>query len=407
VTAGAVVSDQVVEASLATGTSAGLLDSNDHAQSMFKHAIVKNYIPPFLAMTGSTSEGRRVVVMDGFAGRGRYADRSPGSAELILQAIQKLRDSRTVAAFFAETDSENFQALESVVGEYARKGLRAWALRGAAEDHLAGVVAVAQGLPLFLFLDPCGAMLPFMQLARVLGANRRASRPPTEVLLNFSAEFTRRTAGQLVKGQNDTGGANRMDRTCGGPWWRQAALDAYQASHKENFEPTAEAVVSAYAQKLAKASNMYQVTVPVRRRLRLQPVYHLVFLTRSEYGIWVFADALGKARRDWLTATGTLDDDSGPQPALPGLTKSDDMKYLIDTERSRAQKIVEGNLLRIAQQNRRPFKLVNHANAVFGDAYGIATDASVLAAVRALETSGRLVTIQQGNRIRDRIVGPA
>lgn len=94
---------------------------------MFKHAIIKNYMPPFLAMTGSTSDGRRVVVMDGFAGRGRYADRTPGSAELILQAIQKLRDSRTVAAFFAEINSENYQALESVIGEYARKGLRAWA----------------------------------------------------------------------------------------------------------------------------------------------------------------------------------------------------------------------------------------------------------------------------------------
>ena len=73
---------------MATGTSAGLLDSNDHAQSMFKHAIIKNYMPPFLAMTGSTSDRRRVVVMDGFAGRGRYADGSPGSAE-----IQTLRDS--------------------------------------------------------------------------------------------------------------------------------------------------------------------------------------------------------------------------------------------------------------------------------------------------------------------------
>jgi hypothetical protein len=125
-------------------------------------------------------------------------------------------------------------------------------------------------------------MLPFRQIARVLGVDRRGNRPPTEVLLNFSAEFTRRTAGQLVKGQTDTAGANRMDKTCGGPWWRQTAMDAYQASHKENFEPTAEAVVRAYAQKLAGASNMRQVTVPVRRRLRLQPVYHLVFLTRSE-----------------------------------------------------------------------------------------------------------------------------
>jgi three-Cys-motif partner protein len=396
-----------LEASLATGTSAGLLDSNDHAQSIFKHAIIRNYLPPFLAMTGSTSDGRRLVVMDGFAGRGRYADGSPGSAELILRAVEKLKESRRVSTFFAETDPDNYRALASVVSEYAVKGLTARALHGPAEMHLASVVAAAQGIPLFLFLDPCGAMLPFMQLARMLGADRRGKRPPTEVLLNFSAEFTRRTAGQIVKGQNDTAGANRMDKTCGGPWWRRTAVEAYRASHRGNFEPTAEAVVGAYAQRLANASGMRQVTVPVRRRLRLQPVYHLVFLTRSEYGIWVFADALGKARRDWLKATGTLDDDSGPQPALPGLSKSDDMQYLIDKEQSRAQKIVEENLRNLARPGVHPFKLVNRASTVFGDAYGIAIDATIFAAVRALEESGELATVQPASRIRDRVVGPA
>jgi len=176
---------------------------------------------------------------------------------------------------------------------------------------------------------------------------------------------------------------------------------------REPPEEAADTSLRAYAQKLARASGMRQVTVPVRRRLRLQPVYHLVFLTRSEYGIWVFADALGKARQDWLKATGTLDDDSGPQLALPGLSKSDDMQYLIHTEKSRAQKIVEDNLRNLAQPGIQPFKLVNHASAVFGDAYGIATDATVFAAVLALEQSGKLVTVQKGNRIRDRIVRPA
>lgn len=94
-----------MEANLATGTAAGLLDSSDHAQSIFKHAIIRRYVLPFLAMTGSTSDEGRAVVMDGFAGRGRYADGTPGSAELIMQAVRGLHGSRTVAAFFAETES--------------------------------------------------------------------------------------------------------------------------------------------------------------------------------------------------------------------------------------------------------------------------------------------------------------
>ena len=395
-----------LEASLATGTSAGLLDSNDHAQSIFKHAIIKHYLSPFLAMAGSTSDGRRLVVMDGFAGRGRYANGSPGSAELILRAVEKLRESRTVSTFFAETDLDNYRALASVVGEYTAKGLAARALYGPAEMHLATVVAAAQGVPLFLFLDPCGAMLPFSPLAEILRAPRRATRPPTELLLNFSAEFTRRTTGQLVKGQVDTAGVRRMDVTCGTMRWREAAMNAHRASRDGTFELAAEAVVGGYARQLGRAAGMFHVTVPVRRRLRLQPVYHLIFLTRSQYGIWVFADALGKARQEWLRATGRLDD-SGPQLALPGLSKEEDMQYLVDSEKDRAQQIIEQNLRELTRPGLPPVRLVDHTISVFGKAYGIATDATVSAAIRALEARRELVTLSSSRQVRQYTVGPA
>jgi len=222
-----------------------------------------------------------------------------------MRAVQRLQGSRTVSAFFAETDPSNYRKLNAVVSEYAASGLSATALSGSAEEHLDTVVAAARGGPLFLFLDPCGALLPFLRLARVIGAERR---------------------------------------------------DA------------------------------------------------LVFLTRSQYGIWVFADALGKARQDWLRATGRLDDDSDAQPALPGMSRSEDMQQLIDSEKARAQEIIEDNLRCLLRPG--PFKLVNQARQVFGDAYGIATDAAVSAAVRALEASRQLVTIQPSTRIRDRVIGP-
>ena len=361
-------------------------------------------MPPFLAMTGSTSDKGRVVVMDGFAGRGRYPDGSPGSAELIMRAVRRLQGSRTVAAFFAETDPGTYRELDAVVREYAAAGLPATALPGSADEHLDTVVAAARGVPLFLFLDPCGALLPFSRLVQVIGAERRAVRPPTEVLLNFSADLTRRTAGQLAAGRTGEAGVTRMDVTCGGTWWRETAMDAYRSSPKGNFEPAAEAVVSGYAARLARTGRMLQVTVPVRRRLRYQPVYHLVFLTRSQYGIWVFADALGKARQDWLQATGRLDDDADVQDALPGMSRSEDMRQLIDGEKARAQEIIEANLLSLVRPG--PFKLVDQARQVFGDAYGVATDSVVATAVRALEASRQLVTIRPSSRIRDRVIGP-
>lgn len=390
---------------MAVGTRSGLLDSSDHAQSVLKLAIIKRYMPPFLAMTGSTSDQGRLVVMDGFAGRGRYNDGTPGSAELIMQAVQSLQGSRTVATYFAETNPGNYRNLQAVVSEYAGLGLLASALAGSADEQLDAVVGAAEGVPMFLLLDPCGALLPFSRLVRVFSSQRPAVRPPTEALLNFSADFTRRTAGQLAAGRTREAGVTRMDVTCGGPWWRDTAMEAYRASPVSNFETAAEAVVREYAGRLARAGRTLHVTVPVRRRLHHQPVYHLVFLTRSQYGIWVFADALGKARQDWLRSIGRLDDDADSQGTLPGMSRSDDMQQLIVGEKTRAQALIESNLRNLIRAG--PIKLVGQVKQVFGDAYGIATDSSVAAALKALEARRELVTVRPARRLRDRVVGPA
>jgi three-Cys-motif partner protein len=205
------------ESAVATGTSGGLLDdSNRHAQSVFKHEILRRYMPPFVAMLGSYSAGKRVVVLDGFAGRGRYSDGTPASAELILQAVEGLRQSRQVSAFFVEKSEKDHRALRAVVDEYVARGLLATALPGAVDEHLEAVVAAATGIPLFLFLDPCGAGLPFTQLAAVLTGPRRHVRPQTELLLNFSADLSRRAAGALNARQVSHPIIRLMDETCGG-----------------------------------------------------------------------------------------------------------------------------------------------------------------------------------------------
>ncbi|MGQ0773734.1 MAG: hypothetical protein ACT4NY_04840 [Pseudonocardiales bacterium] len=45
------------------------------AQAVFKHGILSRYPTVFASKTGVT--GRRVVLLDGYAGRGQYEDGSP------------------------------------------------------------------------------------------------------------------------------------------------------------------------------------------------------------------------------------------------------------------------------------------------------------------------------------------
>ena len=96
--------------------------------------------------------------------------------------------------FFREKDPKSYAALKPVVDEYKARGIQAEASPSEVTSGLNRVLNAAEGLPLFLFLDPCGLGIPFSDLTGMLSGPRRDTWPPTEVLLNFSLEAVRRPA---------------------------------------------------------------------------------------------------------------------------------------------------------------------------------------------------------------------
>lgn len=379
---------------MAKGTSAGLLDQQ-RSQSIFKHKLLEDYVLPFAEMTGSKVEGRRVVVVDGFAGRGRYPDGRPGSAELILQTAERASRA-TIEPILVEKNPADFKQLAAVVAEYRTRGVRAESLPDDVLQHLPLVTHRAADVPLFLFLDPCGANLPYDALAALVSGPRRPLWPPTELLLNFSADLTRRAAGALKAGLMDHHALPVMDRTCGGPWWRQVALAAHAASPTGDFEKAAFAVVEEYARRLGVAGGMHPVTVPVRRRVHHQPVYHLVFLTRRSHGVWVFATALAQARQEWMRRLGPADDDV--TDTLFSFANA--VEDQIDSEQQRAQAVVAGNLRDLVAK-RPVFRLVDQPWEVFGRVYGIATEPTVRRAVNELERTRQIRIVERKMHVRD------
>ena len=385
---------------MSTGTAGGLLDNHDqHAQSVFKHEILRQYIKRFISMTGKTSEGNRVVILDGFAGRGRDLDGREGSAEFILKAAHDLAATRRVTSFFVEKDPEHFQALQEVVGEYTARGLNAQALPGSVQDHLDMVVRAAERAPLFLFLDPCGAGLPFEQLAAVLSGPRRHERPQTELLLNFSADLSRRVAGALEKAHT---GQRVMDQTCGGTWWRDLASEVRRNSTAQGFQEVAEAVVTEYARRLAEATGMYSALAPVRKRWHHQPIYHMVFFTRSPYGLWVFGDAIGKAKTKWLRHLGRLEDDAVIDDGLFPIAET--FEAIIKKQEDQSREIVTENIRRLLAEF-DSFKVVAKTVEIFGKAYGTATEMMIHHALQELEQNNELVVRVRASRPRDCVVG--
>lgn len=378
---------------MARGTSAGLLDA-PAPQSIYKNAILDQYVIRYATMTASKLTPRRAVLFDGFAGGGRYSDGKAGSAEHMMLAAQKARQHTQIDIFVVEQSKALFDRLDGVADEYRSRGIAVESRHGDCGGRLSEVLGFARGASLFLFLDPCGAVLPFDQLAPLL--RQRGAWPRTELLMNFSADLIRRAGGQYKKGQLDLGGVASADRVCGGEWWRDLALEAHLRSVDGSWESAAEAVAVEYARRLTHGTRFGYVIAPVRRRQHHQPIYYLIFLTTDDHGFWVFGAAAAKAREAWIRALGP-DDEAADEMLFGGVEEQ------IAAEHDRNIKQIGQNLTRLVADGATS-SVVNHTLEVFGEVYGEARETAFTAAMRTLVKEGQVEYVKKGSKPHQHVI---
>jgi three-Cys-motif partner protein len=362
--------------------------------SVFKHTLLDKYVPQFAGMTGSRATAKRVVFLDEFAGRGRYKDGSPASAERILRIAQRQGASGTVfwTCFFVELEDDSAAALVGVVTEYARQGVTATAHHGSVLDVLENVVRTASGCPLFLFLDPCGLGIPYERLVPLLREERRAVWPPTEVLLNFSLEAVRRIGGHVGSEHGSENTMRRLDEAVGGRWWRGHFARGVT-------DHGVETVVTRFGNRLARDSNMDLVFVPVRRAPKQKPLYHLLFGTRSQHGLWSFGDSVARATQAWWASLDEQATEQDPYRLFP-VTQIE--RPSIETVESRAVPAIALQLAAILRE--LSFRVVDQTRRVFGDFYGQVREQVVRDAIKLLHHEGRTSSTGKGGRVRDLVV---
>jgi three-Cys-motif partner protein len=271
------------------------------AAAVFKHAILNQYVDPFAMKTGSTSPKGRVAFVDGYAGEGVYDDGTEGSPALLIAKANKLAGKRALEIHLVEEDAVTFAKLDALV-DVAAKGLEVKTYEGDAAQHLDTLLAKASDIPIFVFLDPYGLMIPFDVAAKIL--NSRPSglgAPATEVLINFTGTGLRRIAGHLYSETPNAATLGRIDAVCGGDWWQAAWLHRAptKAASKEAKLAAEEAIVAGYAQRLGKATGAGHWTSEARNEAHQMPIYYLVFLTRHRDGLHVFGESLSLATTAW------------------------------------------------------------------------------------------------------------
>lgn len=383
---------------MSKGSGAGFFEQRK-APAVLKHVLLEQYVAPMLGMTGSTSANGRVVYLDGYAGAGRYEDGTPGSPMLAMQIAKKQLPSRILDCVFIEKERTSYRLLQQVTDEYRAQGVRCAALSGTVEDHIFDTIRQATGAPMFMFLDPFGVPLPYPILQAAMTGERSAVKPATEVLLNLSDKSIRHIAGQLRPDAKDRSALPTLDLALGS-WWRETFQSTCQATG--NTEAAVQAVVAEYARRLGRDTNSTVISVPVHTRKKHLPLYHLVFTTRTKFGVWVFVDALAQAQNAWREVQ-FQDESDDDQDFM--LFKTDDI-LTDDEERLKREGVaaIEQNLLALMQRH-STFRLLDHTRDIYGPQWlGVARETWIRQAIKNLHARGLTPSTGVGPKIRDLIV---
>ena len=369
------------------------------AAAILKHAILDSYIDPFVGKTGKYSPGNRVAFIDGYAGEGRYASGDEGSPSMLMRKARDLaRLPRRLECYFVEDDPEVYATLLKVVAKEGA-GLSVETLLGKVSDHLPDLLARVSDIPLLLFLDPFGLMIPFDLAVFALTSRPTGPRAqPVELLINFNAMALRRIAGHLTSQNANENTLQRMDEVFGNPEWRKIWLAHVPDKNASAANKLAaeNAVVEAYAARFATAAGCGYWTADVRNRAHHVPVYHLIFLTRHPDGMSAFAEALSLGLEKWRKAVHEIENAD---------TLFGDDKAFNDSEASLAAGWVdeiEANL-RAELHVGQPFVILNRYGEVFGAATGQARQLHLRKAWKRLHESRVTRTDSKGDLIKKRI----
>jgi three-Cys-motif partner protein len=251
-----------------------------HTQA--KHLILRKYLDAWIPILGGSGRfaHHQLVLIDAFAGPGRYEDGEDGSPLIMLRAYldQPGGIKAQLHFFFIEEDAARAEHLQSEVDTIRLPdSVEVEVINGSFDPEFPNLIARLQERfgqlpPTFAFIDPFGAGdLPVALSSPLL------ELPRCEVLVYFPAGFLARFGEQPEF-------AETMANTFSGGKWKDAfAMD---------FDHRKRMLLDLFMDELRKR-------VPYVRSFEITPAheaggntYHLVFGTANELGLERMKDAM-------------------------------------------------------------------------------------------------------------------
>lgn len=274
--------------------------------SRYKDMILSYYLMPYLPKVCTL--GKPVVVVDCFAGPGRFEDGTDGSPLIIAKVVtQMVEKGKAVSALLIEEKKGLFERLQMNLKPYASC---CEVVRDSFEDTAQKIAKLATDHTVFVYIDPYGIKpLHFATLATIYENIQRGSS--VEVLLNLNTPSLVRNGLAILKRMQPTDmeddrateqevevdhtmTAEDLDSIAGGAYWREIVCgDGAFANMEQECLRKYMNIMSRYFDQLCYygVKAKYEHTVPK---------YRLVFGSRHPDAFVLMNDAACNARDCFL-----------------------------------------------------------------------------------------------------------
>lgn len=265
-----------------------------------KDEIFARYLTPYIAKILTTH--RPLVIIDCFAGKGRFDDGNTGSPIIIADHIRSVLESdgkdKNIRGLFIE--SNYAKDLETNLRDYINCEI--WT--GTFKEEIEKILALDSRCNLFLYVDPYGIKcLDFQQFERIK-AKKFSS---LEMILNFNSFGFLREGCRLLNlnyeslFSDDQGDeeyeldeANtieRMNNIAHGEYWQSIIHD--KKNNKIDMLKAEELFINEYAKQI-KNLFTYVVNIPIRLKSGNIPKYRLIFGSNHPDGLILMADNMSR-----------------------------------------------------------------------------------------------------------------
>jgi len=275
--------------------------------SILKDRILAAYLKPYLAKISRRKEP--VVIVDCFAGKGKFDDGKPGSPLLISGAISTFIKGKPNADISAKFIEKKYHA---DLARILRDAEHCTVLPGRYEECVPLLVnEIPANANVFLFVDPYGIKsLDFAHFE----AFATCSTSSLELVVNLNTFGFLREGSRLLALRDfesdeasdvyerdvpdSPNSIERMNAIAAGPYWKDILTEYHKGTI--DMHQAEKLFASAYVERLSRLF-AYVTNIPVKRRRSHLPKYRLVYGTNHPDGLILMNDMMSRVWQDFVT----------------------------------------------------------------------------------------------------------